>query len=366
MSANQLFYGKLSAITPQYENIVITTGDFVNGSYNFTIANPQLARIGQTLTYINSQFTGTVTIVSINGSTVTVDKPANANADVNQPLGLNTPNGEYLISSASFLDPQNNLSVNDITGSSDPDFIEGSTIYTLIGSAATLGGIYIPGKYYSYKIKEVVSRDIATANISAFISFNQSGSEEGTGNTLFKGSNQTLPIVSISPSASLLPTFNTAIAGLSDLPAGSDVAAYQIAINEYFDDLPVDIFYTGSKVKGNVEFINFSGSGVEDITISQSADGKTGVEVKLRDISDPFPYTGSAEITGSLGVTGSVEFNTQEGGYDFFILKSGSIENFKVNGEGVTQFFAYANDYEPTPVLGGFYFTSASAYLGLE
>ena len=117
---------------------------------------------------------------------------------------------------------------------------------------------------------------------------------------------------------------------------------------------------------------------LDQIPISsfQTTDGSNG--------SNPFPYTGSAEIsgslavdgdvtvtgslevTGSLGVTGSVEFKTEVGGTDFFIIKSGSVDNLKVNGEGIVQFFAYADNFTPTAVLGGMYFTTSSFFVGLE
>jgi hypothetical protein len=66
------------------------------------------------------------------------------------------------------------------------------------------------------------------------------------------------------------------------------------------------------------------------------------------------------QITGSLLVTRD---NTDA---DFFIISSGSYDAFKVNSEGITQFYAHNNEYIPTAVLGGLYFTSASAFIGLE
>ena len=84
-----------------------------------------------------------------------------------------------------------------------------------------------------------------------------------------------------------------------------------------------------------------------------------------------FPFTGSAEITGSLAVTGSSEFTIPVGNEaNNFFIKSGSAANdprvFNVNGEGTIQFFAQDNAYIPTAILGGLYFTSASAYIGIE
>ena len=54
MSYTQPFYGRLSNVTPSNNNIIITTGDFIEGSNQFTIVDPQLVRVNQTLTYVNS------------------------------------------------------------------------------------------------------------------------------------------------------------------------------------------------------------------------------------------------------------------------------------------------------------------------
>ena len=90
---SQPFYGKLSSTYPQNENFLVTTGNFTDGSNQFTITLPHLARIGQTITYIDNQFAGIVTITNIVGNTVTVDQTANANAGSGQTLGLNSPAG---------------------------------------------------------------------------------------------------------------------------------------------------------------------------------------------------------------------------------------------------------------------------------
>ena len=57
-------------------------------------------------------------------------------------------------------------------------------------------------------------------------------------------------------------------------------------------------------------------------------------------------------------------------GYNDFIIASGSGASqervLNVTSEGVVQFFAQDNSYTPTAVLGGIYFTSASAFIGVE
>jgi hypothetical protein len=81
-----------------------------------------------------------------------------------------------------------------------------------------------------------------------------------------------------------------------------------------------------------------------------------------------FPYTGSAEITGSLGVTGSSEFliNSSEN----FIIKNASSPTqslFNINQDGVAVFRAREGvDGVPTAIVGGLYFTTSSAYIGVN
>ena len=79
-------------------------------------------------------------------------------------------------------------------------------------------------------------------------------------------------------------------------------------------------------------------------------------------------FEGDTFLTASkdVRITGSLLVTRDNADADFFIISSGSYDAFKVNSEGITQFYAYTNDYEPTPVLGGLYFTTASAYIGLE
>ena len=76
-----------------------------------------------------------------------------------------------------------------------------------------------------------------------------------------------------------------------------------------------------------------------------------------------FPFTGSADITGSLQVTGSTVFSTQEGGVDFFTIKSGSVDPIKFNGEGVMQFAGL--NFTPTPIDGGIFFSASQFWLGI-
>lgn len=329
----QLFIGKLSSVSPKYDNIVAINGDTINSqntitniaAYNGT-QDITLLRVGQTInTVTNGAFSGNVIITNIVGTTITVD----TNAVASQTGGIftaDTPAGTYFFNSASFLDPQSVLTVNNITGSNDIDYDATlSPVYGVVGQASTtLGGQSIPGKFHLYKITDVTYRNIGTAKFSGFIAWGEQGVEADSGDFLLATANQTLAIGALSPSSSNVTIYDNA--SITSTPAGSSVAGYQIALPSIID---------------------------------QAATGSVGVS---------FPYTGSAEITGSFSVTGSstISLTTNE---KFLINNTTAVTQslFQVNNEGVAIFRAREGvDGVPTPVVGGMYFTTSSAYIGLN
>lgn len=324
MAHEQAFYGRLSSLSPVNENIVVTTGDFTNGSDQFTIAEPFLAREGQTLTYVDSQFTGTVTITNVAGSTITVDQTANANAASGQTIGLNTPSGTYLFESASFVDPQGIKTVEDITGSQDSEFSAGDTSYHLIGQAANNIGNAIVGRFHLYNVTEVLYRGESPPELTAFVEWGEDGSEASSGDQLLQTAGQDLPIVSLSVTQSIAPIYSTDLTDMISAP-GADVAGYQIALNSVID-----------------KFITSSIGG------------------------DSFPYTGSAIISGSLGVTGSAIFLTDAGNtQDILLIKGNTADNgtIRANSEGIFQ-LRWSGSSEPTAIEGGIYYSASAFYIG--
>ena len=319
MAHEQAFYGRLSSVSPFKENISVTTGDFTPGSNQFTIADPFFARIGQTLTYVDIQFTGTVTITNIVGSTVTVDKTANANAASGQTIGLNTPSGTYLFQSASFEDPNFVKTVNSITGSNDSEFSLGDTDYYIVGQAANSLGSPVVGRFHLYQITEVLHRKVSGGEISAFISWGEDSTEAASGDQLLTSGLQTFPIVSLSDRHDLAPIYSTDISEMVS-STGADVAGYQIALNRALD-----------------RFITF-------------------------------PYTGSAIISGSFGVTGSAAFSTTAGKTeDIVLIKGNTADNgsVRVNHEGTLQ-LNWSGSSSPTAIEGGIYYSSSIFYVGTQ
>ncbi len=325
----QLFIGKLSSVTPKYDNVVAFTGDVVNGQPTITnIANfnatfdISLLRVGQIINTFGIGFATNVTITNINGTTLTVDANANASG-TSQTFAADTPAGTYFIPSASFLDPQNIITVDDVTGSLDIDYNEElSPKYAILAAASPdLASNAITGKFHNYVITDTPYRDSSIGEISVFISWGEAGIESDSGEVMYQGSSQTLAIGAMSVTSSQISTFDTSI--ITGVDPGANVGPYQITLPAVID--------------------------------------KTGSE-------DTFPYTGSAEITGSLEVTGSVDFLINSG--EKFEITNASTPTqslFSINQEGVAIFRAReGGDTVPPPVVGSMYFTTESVFFGFD
>ena len=329
----QLFIGKISSITPQYNNIVFINGTIQSGQSTITGITPQsgtqdvsLLRVGMSIQSYGGGYATNPTIVSIDSSTqITVNQTATAN--VTNVFGASLSGGKYFFNSASILDPQQLVTVNDITGSLDENYNASlSPVYAVVGQASTsLGGTQILGKFFNYKITEVTYRDLGSAEISAFIEWGGEGTEADSGNALLASSNQTLAIGAMSSTSSAVTIFDPNY--ISGTAVGSTVAGYQQTV-----------------------------VGVIDQALTSS-------------VGTGFPFTGSAQITGSLAVTGSNTFLLNTDNELKITKNSGTpLDLLNVDGNtGVINFNAYADaDAKPTAVLGGIYFTSASLFIGLE
>ena len=101
---------------------------------------------------------------------------------------------------------------------------------------------------------------------------------------------------------------------------------------------------------GVATVLNFTGSGL--FSIVNEAEYAT-----ITLTSDPFPYTGSAEITGSLYIIGSSTTPPFTIDIDD---NNGSITKFQVNQEGV-MVLGQLNT-SPTPISGGMFFSSSNEY----
>ena len=365
MAKDKLFYGSISNAT-MYAN---GANNFIRIRFDVLDSDTTLTNIvdvsgyfgldkvipGQELVASGNFPSGTTVVsVDVDGRTIEVSDAPDA-AGSNRLARISPPKGQYFFNSGSLTRPTNNTTTtNDITGSEDTLFQNSDNkfgVLLLQASTSSLSSA-ISGDLAQYEISRVIDRQ-NTTTLSFYITGSSTGilSEEpdkaaASGITDFA-------IFELSYSSSLAPIFNQTVAGTPS--GGYEIGAYQVALQEYFDDLRPGIYHSSSLVEGNADFINFTGSSVTSI-ITQSLNGQNGVLVKIEGggDSEPFPYTGSAEITGSLGITGS------------FQVESGSTKPLTVNADGTVQLFAHENSYNPTPLLGGIYFTSQSVFFGLE
>jgi hypothetical protein len=95
-----------------------------------------------------------------------------------------------------------------------------------------------------------------------------------------------------------------------------------------------------------VTSINFSGS-----AFTVTDDGNNAVTV-FADLGDVFPYTGSADISGSVLIDGILLVKLDDG--------NGDSNKFQINQEGVMVLGQL--DTTPTPILGGMFFSSSNEY----
>ena len=309
-------------------NDIRITGDFSSGQptiQNCVVTLGPLAlsdlMVGMVIA-ASGRLTGDAIITDISGDIITVDQNAIANGSGTGRI--RPPKGQYLFISSSFTKVGSGYPVNAnaITGSEDADYdpslpawgIAASLAYT--GSASTT----ITGLYGQYTITKILSRGnsqefsfFATASdtLPSFI--------EDVGAQISAGGSSLL--------VSQIENNLITIAGYQDLDAstqGLGLAGYQTAIGSVF--------------------------------------------ATLTSASAVFPYTGSAQIIGSLNVTGSstVSLDTSEN----FLIKSTTSPTqslFQINNEGVATFRAREGiDGVPTAVVGGMYFTTSSAYIGIE
>jgi hypothetical protein len=382
MAQDRLFYGAI-------DNATI----FANGSNSFLRIRFDADTTSTTLTNVtnvsgyfgigeiipgqqlvaSTQFPSGTTIVSVDigsGEIVVSDTP---DASGTSRLGrVSPPKGQYFVNSGSLTVPTNNpLDVFDITGSEDTQYNSSNNKFGVLLQQASTSSLSsaINGEFAQYEISRVIDRQ-NTLQASFYITSSANGVLAEEDDKAVASGITSFAIVELSYSSSLATIFNQTVAGT---PAGGyEVGAYQIAVQEFLDDIELDILYTGSYAKGNTQFINFTGSGIQDITITESF-GKSGVNVFVQGGgggADDDWFIGDTFLTSSkdVRITGSLLVTHTASNLDFFIVNSSSYEAFKVNSEGITQFFAHADAPTPwaTAEYGGIYFQSSSVWAALD
>ena len=274
----------------------------------------------------SGEFSGDVIITDISGDIITVDTNAIANGST-QLCRIRPPKGMYFFESASFskvggsaTNKPNDL--RDVTGSEDPDYDAADLPWGILAPLSSTGSVDTTsvGLYGQYTITKIQSR-ISNTKMNFFATASNSLPSfiESSGSQISAGKTDLM----LSQIDSNLMT----IAGADDLGAGGQglaLAAYQTAV----------------------------GSIIATLTSG----------------SDIFPFSGSAQITGSLSVTGSSTISLDAS--ENFLINNTTAPTqslFQINDEGVAVFRARADgDAIPTAVVGGMYFSASGAFIGIE
>ena len=110
-------------------------------------------------------------------------------------------------------------------------------------------------------------------------------------------------------------------------------------------EIPNTTNQTGNKLHARSGVLHFGDTNLE----SGAGGGITNV------VEDSTPQLGgNLDLNGNqISGSGKIEVTTTDTN-DFFLLKSGSLDSLKVNGEGVLQLGAFS--FTPTAVRGGLYY----------
>ena len=312
---------RINGDTTNGSPIITNVADNAGGAFSKTEL-----KVGMTLVS-SGEFAADVFITNLDLGNNQLTVSANATATATgQLMRIRPSKGAYFFASASFSKVGSGApaDLREITGSEDAEYDSNDLKWGIAAALAETGSVTstVVGLYGQYEITEIQSR-ISTTEMNFYATASDSIPSfiETSGSQVSAGAS-TLMISQISNNL-------MTIASAGDVGAGGQglaLAAYQTAVSSVFSTLT-------------------SGSGGE-----------------------AFPHTGSAQITGSLGVTGSSEIllNNNEN----FLIKNAVAPTqslFQVDDEGVALFRARVGaDGAPGAVVGGMYFTTASAFLGVD
>ena len=268
-------------------------------------------------------------ITDYNSGTNTITLAANATATATNQTNvrISCPKGMYILESAS-ISKQGTGEPNDmrdITGSSDAVYVAGDQKWGIIAQQAfiTATGASVQGNFSQYDILSIENREgsnqanlIITAS-DTFAPFIEPVDSLAVSATTF--------MVSSYVSESLM---SMASANDLDLPQGFGFAAWNNSVANTI-----------------AAFTSGSGGGAA------------------------FPFTGSAGISGSIDMTGS--FSTLLNSSENFLIKNATAPTqslFQIDNEGTAIFRARDGGVSdvPSPVVGGLYFSTSSAFIGVD
>jgi hypothetical protein len=331
---NQQFYGAVNAEDILQENLIIATGNVTANSNTITGLsatfgyNRSLLRVSQSVYSVSDAFPPSTYVTRINGSTITLS--ATSSITQRDTFGFSTPPGTYFFQSASFIDPTNQLTVNNISGSNQ------GRDYAVLGSAKR-DGVTIVGRFHIYVISEVVSRDIQNSKLSFFVTWGEPGSEADSGDVL-QTIETNLAIIDLEDQYDLSPEFSRETPGLENIPIGSEFAGWNIALNNFL-----------SKVSPLV--IN---NNTDNYVLTAMGSKEINGESNLRFDGNNLMIGGTGIATAKLQITGSG---------DLVLIKNNNGSGIKLNNQGILQLLPYNGT--PTAVEGGMYYSGSAFFVGI-
>ena len=306
------------------------TGQFVDGSTTVTVTAPNASyygieyiRPGFLLRKTGQGFTDNLTeviSVDVGSNTIVIADAATANSTGTTVVRINK--GLTFVQSGSLITPSGypTWRYTSVTGSQDSeyntDYSKWAALIPLAltsSDSATVSSVY--GVYDISEITDRISNDLSSFYISASVAYPEPAAyTPSAGTTNFAISETTL-------TSSIAPLFH-----------GGDI--------------------------GVLEGLGFAAAQNQIVQFISQNSGSSGGSVAT------FPYTGSAQITGSLAVTGSSTFLKDAGkAGDFFLIQSASFTALKSTDKGVITFGDFTN--LPTAVDGGFAYSGSNFYAGI-
>lgn len=333
---NQQFFGAITANDIINENLVIITGSIASNSNTITNISAlptydlNLLRVSQSVYSVAGGITSSAYITSLSGNTITLSETSSLTQG--DTLGFSTPSGVYFFKSSSFTDPNNLITVNDISGS------DIGKDYAVLAQAQRDGSLII-GRFHLYLISEVTHRSIAGSKISFFVKWGEPYTEAESGDVI-RIDGRNLAIVDLTNINSLAPEFDKETPGMENVPLGSGIAAWNIALNNYLSQ------FQSSLVLDN----NF-----DNYLITATGNNTLNGEAGLR-------FDGSGLIIGGTG--NSQALLTITGSGDLVLIKNQLGSGIKINDQGITQLLEYNGT--PSAIGGGLYYSGSNFFIGID
>ena len=335
---NQQFFGAITAGDIINENLIIITGSITANSNSITNISSlasydlNLLRVSQSVYSVAGGITPSAYITDINLGSNTITLSDTSSLTQGDTLGFSTPPGVYFFKSASFIDPNNLITVNDISGSNL------GKDYAIVAQAQRDLSLII-GRFHLYLISEVTHRSIVNSNLSFFVEWGEPYTEADSGDVI-RMDGKNLAIVDLTDLNSLSPEFSREIPGMENIPIGSDVAAWNIALNNYL-----------SNIQSTLTLDN----NVNDYLITATGTNALNGESSLR-------FDGTGLIIGGTNPAEALLHISGSG--NLLLIKNELGSGIKVNDQGVLQFLSQSST--PTAIGGGIYYSGSNFFVGVD